>query len=1426
MASIAGLDGGSVSVKIVVLDGRDVVHSRYRRHKGHPARTALELLREAVDHFPDLRLACTGSTGKALARALDAPFVSELSALALAVSRSMPEVRTIMEMGGEDSKLILLDDSGTMADFALNSVCAAGTGSFLDQQAERMRLSIEAFADLAVQSRHPAHVAGRCSVFAKSDMIHLQQIATPLEDIVAGLCFAVARNFKGSIIRGRTVSPQIAFLGGVALNQGVARAFREVFAEADGRPADIVVPDPPTQMAARGAALRAMEGHVRPRRPDLDALAKATRQAMARPPRPPLMTEGDGFADRHLEPEPGRVHRPQRRADGQRVPAWMGIDVGSISTNLALVDRDGRVLAKRYLMTASRPIEAVRQGLGEIAAEVSGLVDVQGVGTTGSGRYMIAAFVCADIVKNEITAQAAGAVALDANVDTIFEIGGQDSKFISLDGGVIADFEMNKACAAGTGSFLEEQAEKLGIPIKDEFARLALGAAAPRRLGERCTVFMENSLMAELATGAGQDDLLAGLSYSIVENYLNRVVGSRRVGSNIFFQGGTAFNKAVVAAFEKHLDQTVTVPEHHDVTGAIGMALIARDHALATGAPTTFRGFDLADAEYELDSFTCRHCENHCEINRVRLEGEKTPLLFGGRCERYDQDRSRAGEMGEDLFAWRETALRAEHERRTGAFKAMGRPAPLGRLGLPYVFFMHDLLPWFTTLCWELGFEPEVSPPTDRVTVRLGVEKVLAETCFPVKAALGHVRRLLETGVDRLLLPSFIDVSPADTPFESGLACPLTQSFPYQVRAAFPEAVVVAPPLDRRDGPAAMQGSLLRALAPLGVGRSAMRSAMRAADAAQAEFEANLAAKGREALDALEAGPVRALAVLGRPYNAFDKALNLGIPAKLAGLGVRAVPMDMLPDRDEAQGVRHDWPDLYWRSGQRILTALRAAKADPRLHPLIIGSFSCGPDSFIAKYVEHELDGAPCLSLEIDEHSADAGAVTRLEAFLDSIEAQEQAGRHLGWTAPPPPGPSRPPLHFSGRRKRTVYLPRMADHAFALEAAFRACGAEAEVLPETDVEAVAAARRYISGKECYPFAVTTADVLKKASEPGFDPSRAAFFMAGGSGPCRFGQYNVAQRMVLDRAGFPDLAIHSPMQDVELYEDLGIVGRDFTRRSWQGIVAIDLLTKTLHATRPMAKDPAQADAVYGESLARVRRALASNGSRDGDELRATLDRARRDFSDVERHGEPRPLIGIVGEIFVRSNRFSNEDLVRRVEALGGRAWLAPIDEWIYYVNAMAKRTTRLRRQWKRHLALRLKDHFQRRMAHGLESVFNGCPDTIHDPDTETILDKAAPWVHASFRGEAVLSMGKAVDMIERGAEGIVAAMPFGCMPGTVATALMRDLSARFGIPCISLPFDGTDSPANRLQLEAFMEQAVGRAMGRAAGRASGQSPGRT
>jgi len=1426
-----GLDAGSVSVKLVILDQEgNRREGYYRRHKGLPLKVALELLEKVAGQSAggDLSLSVTGSSGRFIAGALGLRFTNELVAQTYATRRLYPKIRTIIELGGEDSKLIILGKNG-IKDFSMNSVCAAGTGSFLDQQAERLRLSIEEFSDLAMNAK-PSRIAGRCSVFAKSDMIHLQQIATPMEDIVAGLCFAVARNFKGAIVRGRTVEEPVSFHGGVAANKGMVRAFKEVFGFSR-----LSVPDDFALMGALGAALKDRDEGVINRfgLEKLRSLMESTQ--FSQYGHRPLISSGDDFLERHTNSrdtlhvtryelkDTDDLSRITRHAS--RTRAFLGIDIGSISTNLAVIDESGHLLAKRYLMTAGRPIEAVNQGLGEIGDEIGAQVEIMGVGTTGSGRYMIADYVGADIVKNEITAQATAAAFIDKDVDTIFEIGGQDSKYISLRDGVIADFEMNKACAAGTGSFLEEQAEKLNISVKNEFAHCAFSSENPCRLGERCTVFMENSLMANLQKGADKNDLLAGLAYSIVQNYINKVVAGKPIGENVFFQGGVAFNKSVVAAFEKYLNRKITVPPHHDVTGAIGMALIAMRHMKGREAlhvkrnndslpvtgyasrVTSFKGFELSRQPYDISSFECRGCPNVCEINRVKIQGEEGYLFFGGRCEKYDVKKKKEPSPTPDLFAFREEMLwKAYNERKALSVtrnELSDRNASRithhasRKIGIPYIFYFHDYLPFWTTLLWELGFAVEVSPKTNKEIVDIGAESVLADTCFPIKVAHGHIKYLIGKGIDTLLIPSFINMNTVDEEFERGYACPLTQTIPYAARVAHPEARIVTPIVNLRDGMKSLPEEILLAFKPFGIRKRTLLRAMRLAEKAQEEFSAAIKAKGAEILSSLKETTI---VIVGRAYNAFDSGMNLNIPKKLSDLGVLSVPMDFIP----AAGLRIDdrWPNMYWRSGQKILKAARFIREAPHLHALYIGNFSCGPDSFILKFLTEEMRGKPFLQIEIDEHSADAGAITRCEAFLDSIggggtrntlHVMRKVERQTPFKT------SRITHHAS----RTVFIPRMTDHSFAIAAAFERCGVPAEVLPESDKEAVDIGRRYISGKECYPCTVTTGDMLKKVFAPGFRPETSAFFMPSGAGPCRFGQYNVLHRMILDELGYHDIPIFSPNQDANFYKELGIVGKDLSTHAWKGIIACELLNKCLHETRPYEKEKGATDALHEEYLIKL---YASLRGADG-RVESLLQDMRKDFERLPGNHEKKPLIGIVGEIFVRSHRFSNEDLIRKVEALGGEAWLAPMEEWIYYVNLMAIRKALIKKDRSAIIEILLKKFFQKRMEHRLSRYFKGFLKTLNEPDTREILKKASPYLHDSFEGEAILSIGKSIDLIERGASGVINAMPFGCMPGTVVTTLMHGLSRDYGIPCISMPYDGTESQTTEIQLEAFMNQAM-------------------
>ena len=1410
-----GLDLGSTAVKAACLDaaGR-VVFTRYVRHHGRPLPVAAELLRDVLGDrlaAPVTRLAVTGGAGRPLAEALGAAMFNEVVALATALSDLAPAFRTAIEVGGQDAKIIELaaPDAGAeragaaFRDFAMNSECAAGTGSFLDQQAARLGVSIEdEFGHMALKSTKPPRVAGRCSVFAKTDMIHLQQQAVPDYDIVAGLCFGMARNFKASLARGRDLARPIAFVGGVAANAGMVRAFREVFELSE---MDFRVPEHHAHLAAIGAVLCArrnnpVTGDERPIKLDDVALARLAAHREAPAARLPPLTEPAGYRQSRLADVPG----------SGTTNVYLGLDVGSISTKLVLMTPGGEMVAKVYLMTAGRPIEAVRTGLGMLGRNWADRAVVLGAATTGSGRYLTGDVVGADVVRNEITAQARGAVHVDAAVDTIFEIGGQDSKYIRLQDGVVVDFEMNHVCAAGTGSFLEEQAERLDISIKDEFARLALSSAAPIRLGERCTVFMESDLVHHQQQGAAREDLVAGLANSIAANYLNRVVGARSIGDHILFQGGTAFNRAVTAALEAHVGKAILVPPHHEVTGALGAALLARDaHRDWRFRQTTFRGFELADRPYSVRTFTCAACSNHCDIREVRLEGAD-PLFYGSRCDRYNRkavsdDGARDG--WPDLFAERERMLLglppdadAACCRQAVTVEPVG-DTRRGVVGIPRALAFHQMLPFWRALLTRLGFEVLLSPATDAAIIASGVESVLSQTCFPVKVAHGHVRWLVDRGVDHVLIPSLLSLPRDHESQHYNHLCPYVQSLPYQIESALGLTAsgvgVFSPVLDLEDGYDACWPALRDWAAPQRIAEGDLADALEAAVEAQEEFDASCIERGREVLAAPPEGA--ALTVLvSRPYNGCDAGLNLDVARRMKDAGLLAVPMDMLDLRRADMG--DDWSNLFWKYGQRIIRAGQIIAERDELQAVYVSNFGCGPDSFLRRFFQEAMGRKPFLGLEIDEHSAPAGLVTRIEAFVDSLRGAAATSRR------PARRPERVFPESPLVNGRTVLVPHMCDHAFAFAAAFRGAGLRAEVLPPSDEESMALGRQWTSGRECLPCIVTAGDMLRELQRPGTDPSRVAFFMPSGTGPCRFGMYNKLHRLILRDAGFAEVPILSPNQGASFYQDFRQLSRDPTPLAWQGIAAVDTLVQALHATRPYETTPGRAEAAYRECLRAVEQTLER-----GKDVAETMHWCANRFGGVAAAsstfpGNARPRVGVVGEIYVRNHAFSNQDIVRRLEALGLEVELAGFAEWIYYTNWTRKRRTRGRHEWRRWLGTVVKDAVQRRDERRIKRPFAGLLREATEPETADVLALGGPYIDDTFEGEACLSVGKAVELAHRGAAGVVNVMPFTCMPGNVVAAILSRLRRDLGdLPILSVAYDGQRDATLEVRLEAFAEQ---------------------
>jgi len=1389
-----GVDIGSISVNTVILDSESrVIQEYYDYCHGKPFKTFADRLKGILGKERDIscKIAFTGTGGRLAAQLLNGLFVNEIVAQSKSVAALYPRVRTIIEMGGEDSKLIFLESDGqgngmSLSDFAMNNLCAAGTGSFLDQQAKRIGISIEReFGELALQSENPPRIAGRCSVFAKSDMIHLQQVATPVHDIICGLCFAVARNFKSTLGKGKHLEKPVIFQGGVAANQGMIRAFREVYNLNDG---ELIVPEYYASMGAIGAVMHSMNSDQH--KPGEIAIEKIYDHINA------------GLADEQsLQPLVEGSHKVIKSVvplvGNELTTAYLGIDVGSLSTNLAVIDKDNQVLARRYLPTASRPLEAIKRGLAEIGEEIADKVKIVGVGTTGSGRYLTGDFVGADTIQNEITCQATGAIEIDPEVDTIFEIGGQDSKYISIANGVIVDFEMNKVCAAGTGSFLEEQADKLGIHIEKEFGELGLSAKKPVKLGERCTVFMESDLNSHQQKGTNKENLVAGLAYSIVYNYLNRVVRDKPIGNKIFFQGGVTNNKAVLAAFEKVTGKTIHVPPHFDIMGAIGAAILAKRY-MKDGNTSKFKGFEISKTNYKTRNFVCKHCANHCEIKMIKIEGETRPLYYGGICERYEIQEKGKTESAKppDMFRQRTAIL-------LDGFKNQPKNGKIN-IGIPRgLMVFYQQFQFWNTLFTDLGFQVIISDETDRKIITDSLETMVSETCLPVEVMHGHVINLLEKDVDYVFLPFVVNTLGDYSNPTNNCNCPWVQSHPYLLRSAFTDEEIrkkfLVPTLHFRYFNRVLKKELAAYFSDrFDIPKNRIMKAVESAVIKQDEFENRIKLQGKSVMERLENIDF-ALVLIGRPYNSNDPALNLRIVKKLQNLNVLTIPLDHLPLEDVE--IFTDYPSMYWPNGQKILAGAKYIAKHKKLFAVYLGNFRCGPDSFLIHFFKHEMKGKPFLHLEVDEHSADAGMITRIEAFLDSLKGftkhekdQEQRKKMMAadknhWA----------PLS----NHRTIYFPYARDAVHAMSAALRYCGIPSEVLPMQDDEDIELGRKYTNGQECFPFICTLGSFLKKLMQPAIDPGKASFFMPDHNGPCRFGEYNRLHRLIFDNLGFGDAEILHPSNEDSYASMAPGNGLKWRKATFTGIVAIDLNRKLLEQTRPYELQRGQCDILYQKHLTNI----ISSIERGGKDLSAILEEAAREFEQVPvDRSKQRPVVAIVGEIFMRDNPFCSNFLVRRLEDLGAETLMAPFAEWVNYSTIRYIRDSRWKGNFRNLFKARLQLYFQKVLERNITRSISDFLKVVHEIEVEDMLNHCNEFIHKDYDGDPPLAMGTASLLAGRGIDGVVNILPFTCMPGTINCTVSQGLRNKYhGLPWENFAYDGHDSIGLDTRFEAFMHQ---------------------
>lgn len=893
-----GIDIGASAVKMCLLnDDRSINKVSTRMHYNRISQTIMSMLDEFIGDSEAVKIGVCGRMSQLFA-CPNSILVSDLDALNLAADVFFPQTKSIISMGARDACYI--EESGYVA---RNTNCSSGAGAFFEEQALRLGININDISEIIQRAKEPVNIAGRCSVFAKTDMINHMQSGRSTEDILLGLSYAFARNFRSNTLKNRSPKTPVLLTGGVMKNMGIITAIKHEF-HLDN--SDIILFKEPDTISAIGAALLAKEVYSND---SIRAVYSHRQQSVNLSSLAPL--------NYYADPSDNAIWTA---ASFKGIKFYLGIDVGSTSINLVLLSDAKQPVYTAYIRNIGNPVNLIKSEISRMYEVLPKGLSVESIAVTGSGREYVARAIGANTVVNEITAQVEGTSIYNNAVDTIFEIGGQDSKYMSVENGNLVSFEMNKVCAAGTGAFLEEQIKKLGITT-EEFVELAMKAQHPCEFSNKCTVHIESDVTSAIADGYDLADICAGLVYAVVSNYINRVVGKHKIGDVIALQGGIAFNKAVICAFRSITGKAITVSPYFSVTGALGAAA----------------------------------------------------LLLNKQFLTFDEQKNRTANI--ELSAKTELSFMGEYAPPTHNKK--------GVIGIPRAIGIYSLFPLFRTFFTKLGYEVLLSPMSNKDIVEKAGKYATEETCFPIKLSFGHIEWLLEQGVDYIFLPSINTMRYEGSKSKQDYSCVYMQTVPILVENAF-ELKNSSVKLLTADISIDLGKKYMQSIVNLGklLGSSGLAASRAALSGYKelAKHHKRLVSLGETSLKSDES----VFVIVSHEYTTADPILNMNIVSHLNRLGCKYIYLEHL--LASVVNVDDDYNPLYWSFAQKQLTGLKIIKDNPNLYPIYITNHGCGPDTVVQHFFDYEYGNRPYLQLEVDEHSSYIGVMTRIEAFLYSIQ--------------------------------------------------------------------------------------------------------------------------------------------------------------------------------------------------------------------------------------------------------------------------------------------------------------------------------------------------------------------------------------------------------------------------------------------------------
>ncbi|MBN1330357.1 MAG: hypothetical protein JXA54_12860 [Candidatus Heimdallarchaeota archaeon] len=1365
-------------MNLVSLDDKGLYSISKQSHLGKPLEVLDTLLKEKIKSNERF-YGVSGSFGS----------ITEIVAVERGLNSFNENFDAVLSLGGEAIVLYLLSEDKHIINVLSHDKCAAGSGEFFNQQIDRLGLSLSDAISLAKKGKK-IEIASRCSVHCKSDITHkLNRGEASIEDLLASVLASMANKVKGLVIRSRANIKRLFVIGGVLLNDAFIKFLKEELEDVE-----IIIKDVSPVFEAYGTALITMD------HPNQRELVLRTSRSFSNLP-----------SLSHYEKQVQIIEPVEfKREFDSKSSLMLGIDVGSTTTKAVLVDpTDMSILASHYGRTNGNPVEATKKCIKEIISRV-GNCDVNLVGVTGSGRQLVGAYLGTSAVFNEISAHAQGAVYFDPEVDTIFEIGGQDSKYMFLHNGVPIDYAMNATCSAGTGSFLEESAKgDLGIDVYS-ISQTAINAENPVRFKADCAAFINSDIRTALQEGYARDDIIGGLVYSIVDNYLNKVKGSRPVGNKVFFQGGVAKNHSVGYAFAEATGKQIIIPPNPELMGALGIVLIAKmkyEHHEIVGMPldTSLKSL-IKEKLKHLGSFTCKSCKNYCKIERYEVGGRK--FAFGGSCTRYEHlwkgsekidEKEDLVEKRNDLILGLETNL-LETENSTKE-----------KIGVPRALLTHSLYPLYKTFLEELDYEVILSDIDEEKELMTN-----APFCYPIQILHGAVLDLVKKNITTIFLPH-VHSMPIGKNWTLSTFCPITQASPYFIRESFRDVTILSPVLDFEKGYDFDKSLIKMAVEKLNRSKKKAQAAFEKAIKKQKDIEEQFITWGKETIEKIKGTNEIGILLVGRSYNAFPPETSLKIPRKLASMGVHVIPFDFLEKGGEA--------DIPWYFANYAKAAIDIALQNENLYVLYINSFSCTIDAFGQNYLRTEMGSKPYLVLELDAHSADSGIQTRLEAFLEIIKNYQTKKRVV----------KEQPFQVAQVKRRngkvvvitsegktldikdprvTLHLPSFSKyHTDIGEKVLKMFGYNAGESSEIKLEYLVKGYRYSSGKECIPLPVVLGHILSlvEKRKPG---EVIGLYMIRGGSPCAVYSYFHYIQQFLEKNRIENVFI---FRFDYLTKFLGMKLKHVIRFIPPSIIIGDLIGEiesSLH--------------VVGEegSLELLQKYwvefLDSIVSRK--KYKKGIKKLIRRLASIPRKYHPRnlPKVLITGDFFVRFSPFFLREL-REIYAQNGiivkstdlfelgmygthfNGGYLVAKEWNMNPDKVPAILRASATFWDDASKILLMSKIGIKVMYAMEKNLRKRFEKTgllyaNQNDLGKIIDHASPKISRLIFGEAIPSIGKGMETLEGSDyDSLILTGPFNCLPYKIAQAILKPVYQENNKPLLVFDVDITSMTPNMKRL---------------------------